>query len=125
MLRSLYATAAVLTASGIPYAWTFLRRTNGALAIRCKKVLGAEGMDRKETVTEGAGAIEKARAVESGIEKSIALTYALDARAVEREKKESTEWLVKRWSFHNIIRTYVLAVGTLIGGCAIAVAQKV
>jgi hypothetical protein len=90
----MYITAALLSASGVPYALTFLRRTNGALSIRAKKLAGP-GEDPT----------------------AMALTYASgEARSLERERewKETTR-LVRRWQWHNSVRTWVLVVGTVIG----------
>ena len=90
--------AALLSASGVPYALTFLRRTNGALSIRADKLAGP-----------GNGAL--------------ALTYAFhEARSIQREKaaRWSTKELVLRWNWHNQVRTAVLVVGTLLGAWAMA-----
>ena len=91
--QALYLTALLTTSSGIPWAWTFLRPTNGALAIRAKKLAGAgEWPDAP------------------------ALTYALhleSARGLER--RESTRGLVKRWKWINEVRTAVLVLGTVLG----------
>ena len=83
--------AALSTASGVPYALSFLRRTNGALSRRAHKLAGP-----------GSGAV--------------ALTYAFDEkRSVDREKEWSTEELVLRWKWHNEVRTAVLILGTMLG----------
>jgi hypothetical protein len=91
---ALYITAAILSASGVPYALTFLRRTNGALSIRAKKLAGP-GEDPT----------------------AMALTYAsAEARSLERERewKETTR-LVRRWQWHNSVRTWILVLGTVLG----------
>ena len=89
--RALYGIAALLTASGVPYALTFLRRTNGALSIRSEKLAGS-----------GNGAI--------------ALTYAFnEKRSIDREKAWSTKELVLRWKWHNEVRTAILTLGTMLG----------
>ncbi|KEF61148.1 uncharacterized protein A1O9_02713, partial [Exophiala aquamarina CBS 119918] len=96
LLRYLYAIAAATTASGVPYALTFLRRTNGALSRRAQSLAGP-----------GNGAI--------------ALTYAFnERRSVERDKKFSTLELVRRWQWHNSVRTLVLVLGTAVGTLAVA-----
>jgi len=80
-----------MTASGVPYALTFLRRTNGALSIRSEKLAGP-----------GNGAI--------------ALTYAFnEKRSIDREKAWSTKELVLRWKWHNEVRTAILTLGTMLG----------
>jgi hypothetical protein len=95
--RALHIIAAVLTASGVPYALTFLRRTNGALSIRAKKVAG-DGEDPT----------------------AIALTYARhEERSIDRERAWSTEELVRRWQWHNSVRTAVLIAGTITGAVAL------
>ncbi len=104
LLRALYAVAAAFNASGVLYALTFLRRTNGALSIRSRRMLGPLGGN-------AAAAIQP-----------VALTYASsDAGSIEREK--SLEWttrrLIERWWWHNNIRTAVLVVGTLVGAYAV------
>lgn len=43
--RTLYLLAALLASSGVPYALTVLRRTNGALSLRAHKVVGRERDD--------------------------------------------------------------------------------
>lgn len=91
LARALYGIAALLTASGVPYALTFLRRTNGALSIRAEKLAGP-----------GNGAI--------------ALTYAFnEKRSIDREKAWSTKELVLRWKWHNEVRTAILTLGTMLG----------
>ena len=93
--RWLYIIAAAMAASGVPYAWTFLRATNGALAIRSDRLAGP-----------GNG--------------SIALTYAYnDRRSRQREKTWSTTDMIRRWQWHNGIRTVALITGTLVGGIAV------
>ncbi|KIW56428.1 hypothetical protein, variant [Exophiala xenobiotica] len=97
LLTSLYTLAAAFNASGVPYALTFLRRTNGALSRRADRLAGP-----------GNGAM--------------ALTYAFnEKRSVERDRKfGSTADLVRRWQWHNSVRTAVLVVGTLVGAVAVA-----
>ena len=91
LARALYTIAAVSTASGVPYALTFLRRTNGALSIRSEKLAGP-----------GNGAL--------------ALTYAFnEKRSIDREKAWSTKELVLRWKWHNEVRTAILTLGTMLG----------
>lgn len=96
LVRLLYIAAAVMNASGVPYALTFLRRTNGALSRRSERLAGP-----------GNGVM--------------ALTYAFnEKRSIERDRKFSTVELVKRWQWHNNIRTGVLVLGTVIGALAVA-----
>ncbi|KAJ9502022.1 hypothetical protein H2202_002086 [Exophiala xenobiotica] len=99
LLTSLYTLAAAFNASGVPYALTFLRRTNGALSRRADRLAGP-----------GNGAM--------------ALTYAFnEKRSVERDrdrKFSSTAELVRRWQWHNSVRTGILVVGTLVGAVAVA-----
>ena len=99
ILRYLYTIAAITNASGVPYALTFLRRTNGALSIRSDKLAGP-----------GNGAI--------------ALTYAFnEQRSRKREKEWDTVDLVRRWQWHNAIRTVVLVLGTFVGAVGVALAK--
>ena len=92
--------AAVTTASGVPYALTFLRCTNGALSIRSDRLFGP-----------GNGAI--------------ALTYACDdRRSRKREKEWTTEAMIRRWQWHNVIRTVILVLGTAIAGAGIAISSS-
>lgn len=101
-VRYLHIVAAVLSASGVPYALTFLRRTNGALSIRAKKIAG-DGEDPT----------------------AIALTYARhENRSIDREGAWSTVELVRRWQWHNSIRTAVLVAGTVIGAVALALDMR-
>jgi hypothetical protein len=80
---------------------TFLRRTNGALAIRAEKLAGP-----------GNGAM--------------ALTYAFnEKRSIAREKKLSTIDLVRRWQWHNSIRTVILIVGTIVGALAVGLQSRI
>ena len=75
---------------------TFLRKTNGALSIRAEKLAG-----------KGTG--------------EIALTYAVrDKAAIEREQTWTTEKMVRRWQWHNAVRTWVLVLGTFVGSLAVA-----
>jgi hypothetical protein len=54
----------------------------------------------------------------------MALTYAFsEKRSIERErdrKFSSTAELVRRWQWHNSVRTGMLVVGTLVGAVAVA-----
>lgn len=43
LARTLYVLTALSTASGVPYALTFLRCTNGTLSIRADKLAGSGG----------------------------------------------------------------------------------
>ena len=104
--KSLYILAALLSASGVPYALTFLRRTNGALSIRAKRLAGL-GEDPT----------------------AIALTYAAsERRSLEREGArefagglQGSRRLVERWSWHNWVRTFVLLAGLAIGAVGLVV----
>lgn len=50
----------------------------------------------------------------------MALTYAFDERrSVQREKAMSTVELVRRWQWHNSLRTIVLVVGTVLAAVAV------
>jgi hypothetical protein len=103
----------VLTASGPPYALTFLRRTNGALSIRSRKLAGpyyprgTSGYDKK-----------------GGEARPSPLTYSVqDERSIERERSDEfkdTAALVRRWGWHNDIRAVILGIGTVCGALAIA-----
>ncbi|KAK4936082.1 hypothetical protein LTR10_022984 [Elasticomyces elasticus] len=96
LLRYLYIIAAITNASGVPYALTFLRRTNGALARRAHRLAG-QGVN------------------------VMALTYAFnEKRSVELDAKSSTVELVRRWQWHNSVRTAVLILGTIVGAVAVA-----
>jgi hypothetical protein len=97
LARPLYIIAALLTASGVPYALTFLRRTNGALSIRSEKLAGP-----------GNGAL--------------ALTYAFnEKRSIDREKAWSTKELALRWKWHNEVRTAILTLGTMLGAWGLGI----
>lgn len=96
LVRMLYIAAAIANASGVPYALTFLRRTNGALSRKADRLAGP-----------GNGVM--------------ALTYAFnEKRSIERDRKFSTVELVRRWQWHNSVRTAVLVIGTIIGALAVA-----
>lgn len=102
-VRAMHILAAVLTASGVPYALTLLRRTNGALSIRAKKVAG-DGEDPT----------------------AMALTYARhEKRSIDRERSWSIEELVRRWQWHNSVRTGILVVGTIVGAVAVGLDDRV
>ena len=96
LARTLFVLAALSTASGVPYALTFLRRTNGALSRRADKLAGP-----------GSGAL--------------ALTYAFnEKRSIVREKKWSTKEMVLRWKWHNEVRTAILTLGLMLGAWGMA-----
>lgn len=98
--RALYILAAITNASGVPYALTFLRRTNGALSIRSDRLAGPPRGPWKD---------------------AMALTYAFDEqRSRRREEEWRTEKLVRRWQWHNGVRTVVLVTGTFVGALAVA-----
>lgn len=100
----MYVIAAILSASGVPWALTALRRTNGALSIRTDRKVGPYGEPNSQP---------------------LCVTYASNEQAsIVRESKdprfESSEALINRWKWHNDLRTAVLIVGTLVGACAVA-----
>ncbi|OQU93787.1 hypothetical protein CLAIMM_00257 isoform 2 [Cladophialophora immunda] len=96
LLRYLYILAASASASGVPYALTFLRRTNGALSRKADRLAGPGGGE-------------------------MALTYAFnEKRSIDRDRKMSTEEAIKRWQWHNYVRTWVLVLGTVAGALAVA-----
>jgi hypothetical protein len=89
-----------MSSSGVPYALTFLRKTNGALSLRAHKVAGKHRDD------------------------PIALTYARGEKgSMERERTWGTGEMVRRWRWHNDVRTGVLLFGTLAGGLGVALAK--
>jgi hypothetical protein len=99
--RTLYFLAALLSSSGVPYALTLLRRTNGALSLRAHKVAGKHRDD------------------------PIALTYARgDAGAMEREREWTTREMAERWKWHNNFRTGILLLGTLLGGLGVGLSKR-
>lgn len=99
--RTLYGLAGLLSSSGMTYALTFLRRTNGALSLGADKVVGRHRVD------------------------PLALTYARGEKgSVKREKGWKTEEMVKRWRWHNNVRTAMLMLGTLLGGLAVGVSKR-
>ncbi|OAG45649.1 hypothetical protein AYO21_00285 [Fonsecaea monophora] len=96
LLRYLYILAASASASGVPYALTFLRRTNGALSRKADRLAGPGGGE-------------------------MALTYAFnEKRSIDRDGKMSTAEAIKRWQWHNYVRTWVLVLGTVAGALAVA-----
>ncbi|KIW87771.1 uncharacterized protein Z519_11745 [Cladophialophora bantiana CBS 173.52] len=96
LLRYLYILAATASASGVPYALTFLRRTNGALSRKADRLAGPGGGE-------------------------MALTYAFnEKRSIDRDRKMNTEEAIKRWQWHNYVRTWVLVLGTVAGALAVA-----
>ena len=106
-LSVVYLIAALTTASGVPWALTFLRRTNGALSIRTKRV---------------AGPFDRAGASDHG--QPLCITYASHERASfarERDdpKYKSSKDLVSRWRWHNDLRTGVLILGAVSGAVAV------
>lgn len=99
--RKLYLLAAMMSSSGVPYALTFLRKTNGALSLRAHKVAGKHWDD------------------------PIALTYARhETGAMEREKTWKTVDMVERWRWHNDVRTGILLLGTVLGGLAVGLSRR-
>ena len=91
---------------GLAYALTILRRTNGALSVRTKKLAGPFG----------------GKAGEWGGE-PLAVTYASEEKrplAREADPAWTTKRLIERWIWHNDIRSVILITGTM--GAALAVA---
>ncbi|EXJ56836.1 hypothetical protein A1O7_07180 [Cladophialophora yegresii CBS 114405] len=102
-LRTLYILAAILNASGVPYALTILRRTNGALSRKAHRLAGSGPRN---------GQI-------------IALRYAFhERRSVERDRGMGTAEAIERWGWHNYVRTLVLVLGTVVGAVAVALDGK-
>ncbi|OCT48984.1 hypothetical protein CLCR_05039 [Cladophialophora carrionii] len=102
-LRTLYILAAVTSASGVPYALTFLRRTNGALSRKAHRLAGP-GPNNGQVM---------------------ALRYAFnERRSVERDQRMGTAEAIERWSWHNYVRTWVLVLGTIVGAVAVALDGK-
>lgn len=106
-LRLLYVIAALSSASGVPWALTALRRTNGALSIRSKRILGP---------------------FESPSGQPMCITYAShESASLARERDDpnytSTKALVMRWKWHNDLRTIVLVLGAAIGAFAVVLDQ--
>lgn len=104
VLRCIYVFAAIASASGVPWALTALRRTNGALSIRSERNVGPYGKPNNQP---------------------LCVTYASDEKAsIERESKDprykSSKALINRWKWHNDLRTAVLILGILAGACAVA-----
>ncbi|KAJ9610440.1 hypothetical protein H2200_005217 [Cladophialophora chaetospira] len=103
LIRTLYILAALTSASGVPYALTLLRRTNGALSRKANRFAGPGPKN---------GQI-------------VALTYAFnEGRSIERDQRMGTAETVERWSWHNYIRTWVLVLGTMVGALAVALDGK-
>lgn len=105
VLRLLYVVAALTSASGVPWALTLLRRTNGALSIRSKRMVGS--------FTGDAGS------------EPICITYAsTEEAALEREardpKYKTSEALINRWKWHNDLRTALLIFGAAAGALAVS-----
>lgn len=90
-------------ASGVPYALTLLRRTNGALSRKAHRLAGPGPKN---------GQI-------------IALTYAFNEdRSIQRDQAMGTAEAVERWSWHNYLRTWVLVLGVLVGAVAVSLDGK-
>lgn len=99
--RTLYFLAALISSSGVPYALTLLRRTNGALSLRAHKLAGRHRDD------------------------PIALTYARgDMGAVAMEKDWETKEMIERWRWHNNVRTAILLLGTALGGLGVGLSKR-
>ncbi|KAK5094107.1 hypothetical protein LTS08_008736 [Lithohypha guttulata] len=102
-LQYLYIIAAFASASGVPWALTLLRRTNGALSIRSKRLAGPYN---------------------DPFNQPLCITYASHERgAVDREGKDpqykTAKALINRWKWHNDLRTALLILGTIVGAIAV------
>lgn len=106
-LYLLYIIAAVLSGSGVPWALTLLRRTNGALSIRSKRECGLWKNDPKGQpwcityASEETGALEREKSVRG------------------QEVYKDTKALVLRWKWHNDLRTIALLAGVITGAIAV------
>lgn len=106
-LSTLYIIAAVLSGSGVPWALTLLRRTNGALSIRSKRECGLWRNDLNGQpwcityASQEAGALEREKGANG------------------QEKYKSTKALVQRWKWHNDLRTAALLAGVVTGAIAV------
>ena len=95
----IYILAAISNASGVPYALSVLRRTNGALSRKAHRLAGPGPQEGK----------------------IVALTYAFnEERSVERDKAMGTAEAVERWSWHNYVRTWILVLGVVLGSVGVA-----
>ena len=104
-IRSLYILAAVSSASGVPWALTALRRTNGALSIRSKRLAGLF--------------------TASPSSEPMCITYASNEKgSLDREGKDpkykTSKTLINRWKWHNNLRTVLLILGTIAGALAVS-----
>ncbi|KAK5080747.1 hypothetical protein LTR05_008452 [Lithohypha guttulata] len=102
-LQYLYIIAAIASASGVPWALTLLRRTNGALSIRSKRLAGPYN---------------------DPISQPLCITYASHEQgAMKREsddpKYKTAKALINRWKWHNDLRTALLILGTIVGAIAV------
>jgi hypothetical protein len=91
--RTLFIFALLGSGSGTVFAWTLLRATNGALAIRAQKLVGKwDGFFQ------------------------IPLTYSSSEKAsIVLEKRCSTEELIGRWGGLNLLRSVILIGGFAAG----------
>jgi hypothetical protein len=95
--RTLYIIATILTSCGPLFAWTTLRSTNGALAIRADKLAGVAPP-------------------------TIALTYSRREHwSKALEERCGTAELMRRWQRLNSWRSILLVLGTVVGAVGIAV----
>lgn len=115
LTKLLYIIAGVTTASGVPWALTLLRRTNGALSIRARRLAGKYFAGGEEGEKNGECEL-----------RPMAITYASsEGRSIRRENgSEDSRWkdtraLVERWRWHNDLRTLVLTVGMMAGALAV------
>lgn len=103
-IRLLYILAALSSASGVPWALTALRRTNGALSIRSKRLAGLF--------------------TSSPSSEPMCITYASTEKgSLDREGKDpeykTSKALINRWKWHNDLRTGLLIFGTIAGALAV------
>lgn len=95
----MFILATLSNASGVPYALTFLRTTNGALSIRAKRLLGDYRKGNEPMCN----------------------TYASNESAPAAREK-APEWTTRRlilhWKWHNECRAVVLVLGTFVGALA-------
>ena len=104
----MYIFAALASASGVPWALTALRRTNGALSIRSNRLAGPF--------------------TSSASNEPMCITYASHEKGpIQREAKDpkyrSAKALISRWKWHNDLRTALLILGTVVGATAVAMDQ--
>lgn len=92
----------------MPWALTALRRTNGALSIRSKRLAGLFTSKPSD--------------------EPMCITYASTEKgALHREGNDPayrmSKALINRWKWHNDLRTALLIFGTTVGALAVALDQ--